>query len=183
MHGVYNESLNKVFDRPILLDALVDSVFQTDTKIDSFGTDQRYRVEVFVQYRDLVDKGIEVSIGDFFSFGEVMYEITDSQVMRTIYGMPEHKDGVKLIGTMARAAQFDVKLQGPIDISHTDPDAVQSKFEQQRGRAENSEGPTGDVRDLVKAGVLEQSIEGTRQVSEQGAGSDGSQHGSAFYDE
>lgn len=181
VHGIYNEALEKVYDGPIILDALVDTNFQADTKIDQFGVDAKFKLEVYVQHRDLVEKGISVNVGDFFSFGEIFYEVSEVNFMRNIYGLPEHKDGVKLIGTKAREGQFRAPLLGPTDISATDPDAVQKKFEQQRGRAENSEGPTGDVRDLVREGVLEPSLTGPKEVSERGALSDDSHHGSSFY--
>src|SRR3990167_2666926 len=61
--GIYNEALQKVYDRPIAIDCLVDTNFQIDTKIDQFGVDAQYKIEVYVQYRDLVEKGIAVSIG------------------------------------------------------------------------------------------------------------------------
>lgn len=182
-HGIYNESMQKVYDNPIALDVLVDAQYQTDTKISAFGVDQQYKLEVFVQYRDLVEKGINVSIGDFFSFSDIFYEITDETVMRNTYGLPEHRNGVKLVGTKAREGTFTAPIQGPTDITYTDETAVQKKFEQQRGRAENSEGPTGDVRDLVKAGVLEPSLTGPKEVSEKGALSGDSHDGSSFYDD
>ena len=182
-HSIYNESIKKVFDNPIKLDCLVDNNFQTDTKIDSFGVDSTFKIEVFIQYRDLVEKGITISVGDFFSFSDIFYEITENMVMRNIYGLPDHKDGVKLIGTKARESQFKAMTLSPTDINHSDENAVQNKFEQQRGRSENSEGKTGDVRDLVKAGVLEPSITGPKQVSEQGAVADNSHHANSFYDE
>jgi len=183
VHGVYQESMKKVFDNPIIVDAMVDNIQQGDTKINSFGVDSQYKLDVFLHYRDLVEKGLNISIGDYFSFSDVFYEITEYQVMRNVYGLPEHKVGVKIVGTKARAGQFEALLKGPTDIKYTDDAAVQKKFEQQRGRAENFEGPTGDVRDLVREGVLEQSLEGQRQVSEAGAVADDSHHGSAFYDE
>jgi len=182
-HGVYNESMQKVFDNPIIIDALVDSNFQADTKIGAFGIDQQYRLEVYVQYRDLVAKGINIQIGDFFSFSDIFYEITDETFMRNIYGQAEHRDGIKIVGTKARAGQFEALLRGPTDIARPEPDAVQRTFEQQRGRVENSEGPTGDVRDLVKEGVLDESLTGPKEVSPRGAGSDASHHGSSFYDD
>ena len=182
-HGIYNESLEKVFDNPVMIDALVDSHYQTDSKVDAFGVDTKFKIEAYVQYRDLVEKGINISIGDFFSFSDIFYEITDVNVMRNIYGLPEHRDGVKIMGTKAREGQFSAPVTGPTDISYTDEDAVQKKFEQQRGRAENSQGPTGDVRELVKLGVLEPSLTGPKQVSEAGAVGDDSRHGSAFYSE
>lgn len=182
-HAVYSEAIQKVFDNPIAIDALVDNNFQSDTKINQFGVDSQFKIEVYVQWRDLVEKGINVQIGDFFSFSDVFYEITERTFMRNIYGLPEHKDGVKLIGTKARDGQFRAPVLGPTDISRPESDAVQKKFVQQRGAVENSEGPTGDVRALVKAGVLEKPLSGPKEVSELGATFDDSHHGSSFYGE
>lgn len=179
-HEVYNEALQKVYDNPIALDALVDNSFQTETKIDRFGIDSQYKLEVYLHYRDLVNKGINVNIGDFFSYGEIFYEITEKMFLGTIYGAAEHKDGVKLIATKARAGLFDTKLLGPTDEKYTDQDAVQKQFVQQRGFVENKEGITADVRDLVKNGVLDEPLTGPKEVSENG---DETNAGSAFYDE
>jgi hypothetical protein len=179
-HGVYNEALKKVFDNPIAIDALIDNNFQSDTKIDQFGVDAQYKIEVFIQHRDLVEKGINVAIGDYFSFSEIFYEITERSFMRNIYGMPEHKDGVKLVGARVRESQFKALVIGPTDISRPEADAVQTTFVQQRGAAVNKEGDTADVRDLVRNGVLDEPLTGPREVSSLG---DGPGVGSAFYDE
>lgn len=180
-HGVYNEALRKVYDNPIALDALVDNNFQNDTKIDKFGVDAQYKIEVFVQHRDLVDKGINVNIGDFFSFSDVFYEITERTFMRNIYGMPEHKDGVKLVGIKSREGLFVAPLLGPTDIRYTDADAVQTEFEQQRGESIDANGElTGDKRDLVENGTLDKPLTGPKEVSQRG---EPSRKGSSFYDE
>jgi hypothetical protein len=180
-HGVYNEALKKVYDNPIAIDAFVDSNFQNDTKIDKFGIDTQFKVEVYIQYRDLVDKGINVNIGDFFSFSDIFYEITERNFMRNIYGMPEHKDGVRLIGVKAREGLFHAPLKGPTDISYTDADAVQQDFYQQRGKSTDKDGNlTGDKRDLVEVGVLEEPLTGPKEVSGKG---DPNDVGNAFYDE
>ena len=179
-HGVYNEAIKKVFDNPIIIDALVNNEFQSETKIDKFGIDAQYQVEIYVQHRDLVEKGINVSIGDFFSFSDIFYEITERSFMRNIYGMAEHKDGIRLLGTKARQGLFDAPIMGPTDISYTDNDSVQKTFVQQRGIDDDSNNPNGDVRDLVRNGVLDDPLTGQRQVSPLG---DQSNAGSAFYDE
>ena len=180
-HGVYNEALQKVYDNPIAIDALVDNNFQTDTKIDKFGIDAQFKIEVFIQHRDLVDKGINVAIGDFFSFSDIFYEVTEKVFMRNIYGLPEHKDGVKLVAAKAREGLFDAPMVGPTDISRPEADAVQTEFHQQRGEAFDQNGePTGDKRDLVDVGVLDKPLTGPKEVSEKG---DPQSVGSAFYDE
>ena len=178
--AVYNEALQKVFDGPIALDALVDTHFQSDTRITQFGVDAQFKVEVYLQWRDLVDKNISPAIGDFFSFSDVFYEVTEKVFMRNIYGMPEHKDGVKLIGTKARETQFKALTIGPTDISKPEKDAVQTEFYQQRGQAHNKEGVTGDKRDLQDENVLGKPITGAKEVSEKGGEFPGD---SAFYDE
>lgn len=179
-HEIYNEAVQKVYDNPIALDCFVDNNFQSDTKIDKFGIDAQFKVEVFVQHRDLVDKGINVNIGDFFSFSDVFYEITERVFMRNIYGLPEHKDGVKLVGVKAREGLFKAPTLGPTDISRPDADAVQNEFHQQRGQKYDVDGnPTGDKRDLIDNGVLEP-LTGPKEVSPKG---DETGVGSSFYDE
>jgi hypothetical protein len=182
-HDVYNESVKKIFDQPIKLDALVSAKYEEQTKINEFGVESVYKIDLFVQYRDLVNKGIEVSVGDFFSYSDILFEITNVNIIRTIYGQAEHKDGVAIKGTKAREDQLKVLLLGPTDIKYADDDAVQKTFYQQRGDAENPEGATGDRRELVEAGVLEKPLTGIKEVSERGGHEDGSNHGSAFYDE
>lgn len=179
--GLYNEAVNKVFDQPIALDALVDAHFQDDTKIDQFGIDAQFKIEVYVHWRDMVDKGIAVAIGDFFSYSDVFYEVTEKVFMRNIYGMPEHKDGVKLIGTKARNTQFKSVTIGPTDISRPETDAVQKTFYQQRGQSTNADGVTGDIRELQAPNILGEPITGAKEVSPNG---DTEHSGaSAFYDE
>lgn len=179
-HGVYNEALKKVYDNPIILDALVNNEFQTDTKIDKFGVDAQYKVEAYIQHRDLVEKGISVNIGDFFSYSDIFYEITDRTFMRNIYGFAEHKDGIRIVGLKSRQGLFDAPVIGPTDISYTNPDAVQDTFVQQRGIDNDPNNPNGDVRDLVKNGVLDPPMTGQREVSERG---DKTGAGPSFYDE
>jgi hypothetical protein len=180
-HQVYNEAIEKYYDNPIALDALVDNNFQSDTKIDKFGIDAQFKIEVFLQHRDLIDKGINVGIGDFFSFSDIFYEVTERVFMRNIYGLPEHKDGVKLVGVKAREGLFKAPTIGPTDISRPDSDAVQTVFVQQRGQAIDAEGnATGDKRDLVENGTLETPLTGPKEVSPRG---DLRGTGSSFYDE
>jgi len=180
-HEVYDEALQKIFDNPIVVDVLVNSEFQTETKINKFGIDAQFTLEVYIQHRDMVEKTINPSIGDYFSFGAIFYEIAEYKYMRTIYGQSENIDGVSLVGTRVRESQFKALTNGPTDIKYTDQDAIQGTFVQQRGYVNDSNGdPTGDVRDLVKNGVLDEPLSGQKQVSQKG---DSTGAGNAFYDE
>jgi hypothetical protein len=162
-HDVYNESVDKIFDNAIEIDALVDQPDVT-TNIGLFGPERYNRLVVFLQYTDLVAKGIDVSIGDFLSFGERFYEITTYTVLRNIYGEVENQDGIKLECTQARESQFKARLFGPTDIRNTEPDAIQTKFKQQRGYEKVDERPTGDARELQRNGTLAEPIAGVASV-------------------
>jgi len=179
-HAIYAEALQKIFDNPLIIDAIVSSQFQIDTKIDKFGIDTNFKSEVFIQHRDMVEKGISPAIGDYYSFSDVFYEITEYRYMRNIYGQPENIDGIALVGTRVRESQFKAILKGPTDIVYTDPDAAQTTFVQQRGFSDNADGPTADVRDLVRQGVLDPPITGPKEVSPRG---DSTGAGNSFYDE
>jgi hypothetical protein len=179
-HEVYDEAIQKIFDNPIVIEALVNSQFQNETKIDKFGIDTSFTLEVYIQHRDMIEKGLNPSIGDYFSFGSIFYEITEYKYMRTIYGQAENIDGVSLTGTRVRDSQFKAITNGPTDRKYSDKDAIQETFVQQRGATNNKEGPTADVRDLVRNGVLDPPLTGPREVSDLG---DPDNVGNAFYDE
>lgn len=178
-HDVYGESVKKVFDAPVKIDALVDATFHDDTQFQQGGADNQYKLDVFLQWRDLVEKGVNVSIGDFFSYSDVFYEIVDRTFIKTIYGAAEHKTGIKLSGIKARQDVFEAPILGPTDISYSDTDAVQHNFYQQRGYATDAAGnETHDVRELVRDGVLDAPLTGPKEVSPKG---ETKGPGSSFY--
>jgi hypothetical protein len=178
-HEVYDEAVKKIFDNPIIIDALVDSSYEKDTVITSAGVDKQYKAEVFVQYRDMIEKGINICIGDYFTYSDIIWEITEARSMRNIYGFAEHADGMRLVGYPARQGAIDLLIKGPTDIGYSDADAVQKQFYQQRGFETNAEGITGDKRALIENGILELPESGPREVSTRADEHDRS----TFYDE
>jgi hypothetical protein len=179
VHDVYEESPDKIFENPIEIDALVKYSPQ-DVRTNRFGSEEYYSIECYLQYRDLLDKGIEVNEGDFFSYGETFFEVIKAPRTDVIYGQIEHKAYLTLTGKQSRKGQFISKVFGPTSEDYTDADAVQTTYVQQRGYAENRLGITGDVRDLQKNGVLDAPLTGPAEVSPSG---DSTGAGSSFYDE
>ncbi len=176
----YGEALNKIYDDPIAIEALVDNP-QWETQNETFSPDNTVTIVAYIQFRDLIEKGIELKVGDYFSFGSVFYECVSVNPIRSIFGQVEHIDGYTLNGIRSRMNVFQQKnIQGPISEKFNDPNATQENFVQQRGYAENRLGKTGDVRDLQRRGVLEEPLTGQREVS-----SNGTQTGAgrSFYDE
>jgi hypothetical protein len=179
IHDVYEESPSKVFDPPIEIEARVD--YKPDeNRINRYGIEEFYTIEVYLHYRDLLDRGIETKIGDYFSYDVTFFEVIQHQYDNSIYGQIEHVMGVKLMGRQARKGQMSQTPHGPTFEEYTDPDAVQDTFVQQRGFEENRLGATDDIRSLQQKGVLTAPISGPAEVSSKGDETDA---GSSFYDE
>lgn len=179
VHDVYEESPDKIFETPIELECLVKYSPQ-EIVTNKFGSEEYYTIECYIQVRDLIDKGIDLMEGDFFSYGETFFEIVKAPRSDTIFGQIEHKSFITVTGKQSRKGQFLSKVFGPTSEWYSDPDAVQETFVQQRGQAENKLGKTGDVRALQQNGVLDAPITGPAEVSPVG---DPDKVGSAFYDE
>ena len=63
-HDVYDEMTERIFDKPVEIDCRVQ--FNPETiKQDKFGMDVTRAVEVYFHFRDLIDRNITVSEGDF----------------------------------------------------------------------------------------------------------------------
>jgi len=179
INELYDESPEKFFESPVEIECLVDYQEPTFTT-NKYGIEKTQNIEVFIQSKDLSDKQIEVDAGDFFTYGSVIFEITSVTVTKNIFGQIEHNDGIKLIGKQSRKQVFFTKVLGPTDSQHSDPDAVQDTFVQQRGFKTNQLGETGDVRELQKNGVLDKPITKPKEVSKKG---EPGKSGSSFYDE
>jgi len=167
VHPVYEESVDKVFNPPVEVDARVDWN-PSEVRTNRFGQENYYSITVYLQSRDLLDKDIDVEPGDYFSYGDTFFEVTATVVVSTIYGQVEHSTGVKVTGKQARIGQILRDPIGPTSESYSDKGAVQETFVQQRGFEENSLGKTGDVRSLQEKGVLEEPLTGPKEVSPEG---------------
>ena len=167
VHDIYEEAIEKIFDAPIEIEARVEWM-QREIKTNRFGHEGRSTINVWIHYRDAIDRDLQVREGDYFSFGDNFFEIVSSKYDSVIYGQVEHVTGYMLTGKQARKGQIDTKPLGPTEELFTDKDAVQETFVQQRGFEENKLGKTGDVRSLQEKGVVEKPITGPAEVSPSG---------------
>jgi len=164
IHDIYEEAPDKIFDPPIEIEARVQ--YQPEeVRTNRFGNEEFSTIEVFFHERDLLDREIDVRVGDYFSYGDIFFEITSSIVETNVYGQIEHAVGTKVTGKQARKGQIDVATIGPTSESDPTDGAVQETFEQQRGLPENSAGKTGDKRALQDKGKLDPPISTPAKVS------------------
>lgn len=178
VHPLYDEAEEKIWDTILEVEALVGFP-DFDYKTDTFGPSKNSKLEVFIQPRDLLDKGIKMSVGDFVQYGGINYEITKIIELGSIFGEIEETSGTRLECVQVRKGQFNPPIIGPTNRSYSDPDAIQTEFTQQRGHAVVDRKETGDVRELQKNGTLEQPEE-VQRVKKEDPQKPGS---SSFYDD
>lgn len=147
---VYDEAIDKIFLTPIKLDVLSGQP-NWETKYNVWGNEQVNKIELFVHVRDLLDKGYTVSEGDFFLYGDAIFEILSAVSINNIFGQVEYDLGIKIEGQVVRKGQFDVgifkQLLMDAGVKYAD-NTVNKVWQQQRGLAENIDGPTGDKREM-----------------------------------
>lgn len=146
VHKIYNESLQKIFENPISVPALV-GMPEYSSKTTNFGPDIEAKIEVLIQYKDLQDRKIVLSEGDFFSYDDMLYEVlTFTNAGKNIFGLAEYNVSWKITARSARLNQINApNLPDP----RLAPEDIQVTFEQQRGLPLMDDGQaTGDVREM-----------------------------------
>lgn len=173
-NSLYGESQDKMFNPPIEIECLVEWG-QAEIKTSKFGHETLYDVTVFLHPRDLLDRGLEVRVGDYFSYGSNFFESTSISVEKFVKGQVERIASYKMKGKMARSQHINVVPLGPTSEQYTDDNAIQNTFEQQRGF--NPE----DKRQLRSDGVLEEPISGPSRVAPDGTVKSINGIGTGFY--
>lgn len=150
IHPVYDEAIEKIFENPIKLDAIVGQP-EKEKNYSQFGMDNHTKLEVLIQSRDLLDKQIEIHNGDFFVYENQVFEIQDNLEMNNIFGQGEYSVAYKLTAASVRVGIIDLPTFKQLiqDGKNFADSEVQKEFEQQRGFADDLEGNnTGDFRQM-----------------------------------
>ncbi len=164
VHDVYEESIEKIFDPPLELDALVEWT-PGEIRTNKFGSEKYHSLEARLHAQDLTDKGLRMKIGDFMSYGSVFFEITQVVTISKIFGQVEHLTGYKLVGKQAREGLISRTAPGPAAQTLETEKVTQDTFVQQRGASENELGTTADRRELQADGKLEAPLTGPKKVT------------------
>lgn len=158
VHDIYEEAPEKIFDPPVEIDARVQWN-PKEIRTDRFGYEGIYNTEAYVHYRDMIDRGIKLEEGDYFSYGDNFFEITSITYDKVIFGQVEHISGYTIKGKQARKGQINTKPHGPTEEIYSDADAIKDEFVQQRGDASK-----GDKRILVDQGKVDNTTHVKQQV-------------------
>lgn len=174
IHEVYEESIEKIFNPPIEIECMVEWQ-PSEIKTNNFGTEQVKTVQIYLHYRDLLDRGIRFNEGDYFSYGSIFFEATSVIYDKLVFGQVERIVSLKVLGKQTRLQQIAKSPLGPTLEEHTGEDAIQTTFEQQRGTT------VSDKRQLREDGVLPEPITGPKKVSLDGTNKSINGIGSSFY--
>lgn len=150
--NVYEEAIERIFERPIKIDVRAGQVTR-ENALNKFGSYQKSAsLQVHAHKKDLDDKGIIVSIGDYFVYGDEIFELIDVKEMNNVYGQEEYKNDLELQGRSVGVGHFElITLKQELIRGKTFKDSQPQIFEQQRGLEENHEGKTADFREVRNA--------------------------------
>jgi hypothetical protein len=174
VHSVYEESMHKIFNPPLELECLVEWQ-PSEVRTTQFGHEQIKTITAFIHGRDIIDRDLNILQGDYLSYGEHFFEITSLIYDKLVYGQVERIVSLKLTAKQTRLEHIYKKAIGPTYEGRTDKDAIQTKFEQQRGLNDY------DKRQLREDKVLEDPITGAKKVDADGSTRSINGIGSSFY--
>jgi len=157
-NDLYEESDRKIFNPPVALECLVEWN-QSEVKTSKFGHEVLPNITVFMHARDLLDRNLDVRVGDYFSYGENFFEATSILTEKLMKGQIERVVSYKMTGKIARSQHINVMPLGPTSEKYYEEDATQTTFEQQRGMTDT------DLRYLQKDEILEKPITGPAKVA------------------
>lgn len=192
IHDVYDEAIEKIFNLPIKLDCLVGQP-EREQPVNKWGIETAAKVEVLIQARDLIDKEIELVTGDFFIYGEEVFEVLNVIQIGDIFGQAEYNVYWKMTAKSVRSGRFDIDTFKKLleDKKSFKDSNVNKTFEQQRGLPEtDNNGATGDVRQVrerLKENMADIALnEGPRVVKtndEDVSDTTGEESSNSFYNE
>lgn len=109
MHRFYEEAVDKVVFPPVKVFALVKWADQ-DVKTNTFTQDNIYNIEVFFHYKELEERNLIVSVGDFIEFANqgLFFEIYKLTEHKMLWNMIEQEVFKKAECKSARKNQFSV---------------------------------------------------------------------------
>lgn len=118
----YGESLEKVFDPPVEIYALVEWQDQ-DITTTEYGQDIIYNLRVSILNDHLERINMKPYEGDMVEYDDVKFEITKIELPSQIFGKAGQDIGYILNCTSVRESAFKVTISGTVDQpSRTHPD-------------------------------------------------------------
>ena len=117
---LYGEAVKKTVFAPVKINALV-RYENTNTRSMDFGMDAEFDLEVYFHNKELTDRNVKPTEGDFIEYGGIFFEITSVTRPQLVFGQIEHKIMTKCVCVKSREGQFQFGGQSDSDVDNTHP--------------------------------------------------------------
>ena len=108
-HPLYGEAIKKTFLPPVRVYALIEKE-ETDTAYTNYGIDKISNITVFFHKRRLVeDQDLWVREGDFIQYDGQLYEISNLNQPRYLFGQDDQRFEIRATCRKAREGVFDAR--------------------------------------------------------------------------
>lgn len=108
-HPLYGEAIKKTFLPPVRVHALIEKE-ETDTTYTNYGIDKISNITVFFHKRRLVeDQDLWVREGDFIQYDGQLYEISNLNQPRYLFGQDDQRFEIRATCRKAREGVFDAR--------------------------------------------------------------------------
>ncbi len=150
---VYGEAIEKIFDRPLYVPAVVEYEGTTKPSMDGVGLNKVSTLKVHLHKQDMDSKGIKPNEGDFIQFGELNYEIKLVTKPDIQYGQQEQQYWYSVSCEQSDEQVFYREEQPVLALQQG---SVPEHFTQLRGEPEH------DVRALQAPDLLGKPLTGAK---------------------
>ncbi len=120
VNRLYKEAVKKTVLPPVRANALV-KFENPNTRSMDFGMDAQFSLEVYFHNKELVDRNLKPTEGDFIEYGGIFFEITSVTQPQLVYGQIEHKIMTKCVCITSREGQFQFGSQSDRDDDRSHP--------------------------------------------------------------
>ena len=161
VNTLYQEAVEKSFDNVIYIPAVVEYEGTTKPELNSMGLSKNQTIKVHLHKRDMDDKGITPSEGDFVQFGGINFEVQLVVLPGIQYGHAERAYWYNLTCEQSDEGVFAPPMNYP--PTNLEQAKVADHFTQLRGEPEYDvrslqEGPVGKPITGVKSSPFDDDV-------------------------
>lgn len=117
---LYGEAVKKTVVAPVRINALV-KYENANTRSMDFGMDAEFDLEVYFHNKELVERNVKPTEGDFIEYGGIFFEISSVTQPQLVYGQIENKIMTKCVCVKSREGQFQFGSQSDSDDVRSHP--------------------------------------------------------------
>ncbi len=112
-HRLYDEATQKVFQKPVITNALVEWNGQIVSSMN-FSVDVVHNAVFYFHKKELDERNLIIRVGDFIEFSNIFFELMDVTTPQLIFGQANQKIMMQANGIQSRLTNFSFDTHGSI---------------------------------------------------------------------